>query len=72
MSLCHQWTEAYVFLRSSRKPMCLVMVNTITGIRTVILSHSPLMLIVINSSVNCECDTEELASAFNHRSKLCK
>ena len=48
MSICHQLTEAYVFLYGSEKPMGLVMVNTITSIRTVSLSHSAVMLTVIN------------------------
>ena len=60
MSLCHELTEAYVFFYGSEEPIGLVMVNTITSIRTVSLSHSALTLTVINFTLNSECEAAEL------------
>lgn len=60
MSPCHWLTEAYVFFYGSEKPIDLVMVNTITSIRTVSLSHSVLMLPVINVTLNSEREAKDL------------
>ncbi len=59
MSLCHQLTEAYVFLYCPEKPMDVVMVNTITSIGTVGLSHSASMLTVINLTWNSKCEAKD-------------
>ena len=67
MSQCLQLTEAYVFFYGSGKPVGQIMVNTITGFRTPSLSHSALMRIVVNFTLNCKCE-----AAFNHWSKHCK
>ncbi len=60
MSPCHQLTEAYVFFYSPEKPMGLVMVNTIISIKTVSLSHSALMRTVMNFTLNCACEAQDL------------
>lgn len=45
---------------TSQKPIGLVMVNTITRIRTVSLSHYALILAVMNLTLNRECKAKYL------------